>query len=52
MKMLRYLAVAIPLAAAGWLWSSRNAAALHVEPAAAPSALVAPGRVESVRDTV
>jgi HlyD family secretion protein len=53
MTRLRYLALALPLAAAGWWWLGRSTPAAHAEPAVTrPSLLVAPGRVEPVRDPV
>src|SRR5262245_4856871 len=52
MTKLRYLVLAVPLAGATWWWLGRSTPAVRAETAAAPSALVAPGRVEPVRDPV
>lgn len=53
MSKLRYLLVAVPLAAAAWLWLGRQTPAVHAEPAVTrPSVLVAPGHVEPVHDAV
>lgn len=53
MTKLRYLALALPLGLAGWWWSGRSTPAVHADTTVTrPSALVAPGRVEPVRDPV
>ncbi|TMQ18837.1 MAG: biotin/lipoyl-binding protein [Deltaproteobacteria bacterium] len=53
MTKLRYLALALPLAVAGWWWSGRSTPAVHADTQVArPSVLIAPGRVEPVRDPV
>ena len=53
MSKLRYVLVAVPLAAAGWLWLGHDTPAVHADTATArPSVLVAPGRVEPVHDPV
>jgi multidrug resistance efflux pump len=53
MTKLRYLALAVSLAVAAWLWLGHSAPAVHADPATTrPAALVAPGRVEPVRDPV
>ncbi len=54
-KLRAAVLAVVPLAAAGWLWlghASTPAAAETTAPIAAPSELVAPGRVEPVRDPV
>ena len=53
MTKLRYLALAVPLAVAAWLWLGRTTPAVHAGPAVTrPGVLVAPGRVEPVHDPV
>jgi HlyD family secretion protein len=53
MKKLRYALVAVPLAAAGWLWLGHNTPAIGADTTIArPAVLVAPGRVEPVHDPV
>jgi HlyD family secretion protein len=53
MTKLRYLALALPLAIAAWWWLGRTTPTVHAEPTAArPTTIVAPGRVEPVRDPV
>ena len=52
MTKLRYLALALPIAIGLWWWSGRTSAEVHAAAPARPSALVAPGRVEPVRDPV
>jgi HlyD family secretion protein len=53
MTKLRYLALALPLAIAAWWWLGRTTPTVHAEPTVArPATLVAPGRVEPVRDPV
>jgi multidrug resistance efflux pump len=53
MSKLRYVALAIGIAAAAWLSLARSAPAVRADPGAVPStALLAPGRVEPVRDPV
>ena len=53
MTKLRYLLLAVPLAGAGAMWLGRTTPIVRAEAAVArPSQLVAPGRVEPVRDPV
>src|SRR5262245_50891713 len=53
MTTLRYLALALPLAAAVWWWFGRSTPAVHAETQVVrPSALIAPGRIEPVHDPV
>ena len=53
MTKLRYLLLAVPLAGAAAIWLGRPTAVVRAEAAVArPSQLVAPGRVEPVRDPV
>jgi len=53
MTKLRYALVTLPLAAAGWLWLGRSPSVVLADVAVErPSSLVAPGRVEPVRDPV
>ena len=53
MNKLRYALIAVPLAAAGWLWVGHQTPAVHADTTTArPAVLVAPGRVEPVRDPV
>jgi multidrug resistance efflux pump len=53
MNKLRYLALVLPLAAAGAWWFGHATPAVRAEPAIArPSMLVAPGRIEPVHDPV
>lgn len=54
MTKLRYLALALPLAVAGWLWLGHSTPPVAAAPAvvARPSAIVAPGRIEPVHDPV
>jgi multidrug resistance efflux pump len=53
MTKLRYLALALPLAVAAWLWLGHTTPEVHAGPAVTrPSVLIAPGRVEPVRDPV
>jgi multidrug resistance efflux pump len=53
MTNLRYLALALPLAAAGWWWLGRSTPDVHAETQIMrPSAVIAPGRVEPVHDPV
>jgi multidrug resistance efflux pump len=52
-KLLTTILASLPLAAAGWLWLGHDTqrASAHTEPAR-PATLVAPGRVETVREPV
>lgn len=53
MTILRYVLVAVLLAAVGWLWLGRNPPPVLANTTMArPSVLVAPGRVEPVHDPV
>jgi len=53
MTKLRYLALALPLAVAGWWWFGHTTPAVHADTTISrPSVLVAPGRVEPVHDPV
>ena len=53
MTRLRYALVAVPLAAAGWLWLGHKTPAVRADTTAArPAVLIAPGRVEPVHDPV
>jgi multidrug resistance efflux pump len=54
MTKLRYLLLALPLAGGVYLWSGSRTTAASADPviAARPAVLVAPGRVEPVRDPV
>lgn len=53
MNRFRYALVVVPLAAAGWLWLGHKTPPVRADtPVVRPSVLVAPGRVEPVRDPV
>jgi multidrug resistance efflux pump len=53
MNKLRYVLLVVPFAAAGWLWLGRATPTVRAESTTArPSVLVAPGRIEPVRDPV
>jgi multidrug resistance efflux pump len=55
MSKLRYLLLAVPLAAAAYLWSGREPSAASADATTTitrPASLVAPGRIEPARETV
>ena len=54
MTKLRYLALALPIAIAAWLWLGRTSPAVGAQTVAVarPATLVAPGRIAPVRDPV
>jgi len=53
MTKLRYLAVVLPLAIAGGLWLGHTPPVVHADPVATrPREIIAPGRVEPLRDPV
>jgi ABC exporter DevB family membrane fusion protein len=53
MKKLRYLLLALPLAAGGYFWFGTDTQPASANPSILPSSvLVAPGRVEPARDSV
>ncbi|MDB4960228.1 MAG: secretion protein HlyD family protein [Myxococcales bacterium] len=53
MTKLRYLLLSVPLAAGAYLWVGRDTPSAAAQPEIArPAVLVAPGRVEPVRDPV
>ncbi|HEY0480886.1 MAG TPA: HlyD family efflux transporter periplasmic adaptor subunit [Kofleriaceae bacterium] len=52
MTKLRYLALAFPLALAGWWWFGHTTSEVHAAAVTGPGVLVAPGRVEPVHDPV
>jgi multidrug resistance efflux pump len=53
MSKLRYLLLAVPLAGAAWLWLGHQTPAGRADTTVSrPGVLVAPGRVEPVRDVV